>query len=435
MRLLALALTLVAALPAAAQVFRPTTATLPNGLTVVVIETFRAPAVQHMLWYKVGSADEPPGKSGIAHYLEHLMFKGTGTVPSGGFSRRVAREGGRDNAFTSFDFTGYIQTMPADQLGLVMQMEADRMVNLRVPPHEAPPELAVVLEERRQRVDSQPGSQLSEHVQAVLYQHHPYRIPIIGWEHEIRALTLDDAMAFYRTWYAPNNAVLVVAGAVDAATVLRLAEQHYGPIPARAVPERVRLKEPPRLAGARVEYAHPRVRQTSLSLNWLVPADITRPESHALEVLESILSSPTAWLTKSLVLDREIATGAGASHDGSRLDQGQFSVRLTTRPEVSVATAEAALRAELTRLLADGVSEEDLTRAKWRLTSAAVYARDSLGGGARAFGSALTSGGTIADVEGWPAAIDAVTADAVLAAARRVIHLDRAVVAVLKPQS
>ncbi|MDX2103253.1 MAG: pitrilysin family protein [Alphaproteobacteria bacterium] len=427
------------AAPAAARVFDPTSFTLANGLTVVVIQNSRAPVVQHMVWYKVGSADEPLGKSGIAHYLEHLMFKGSEQVAPGEFSRSVARHGGRDNAFTSFDYTAYFQTIAADRLEMVMRMEADRMANLRLTDSLARPELGVVLEERRQRVDSQPGAQLSEQVQATLYQHHPYRIPIIGWEHEIRSLTADDALAFYRTWYAPNNAVLVVSGAVTPAGVRDLAERIYGPIPARTVPARQRVQEPPRLASARVEMAHPRVRQVSLALRWLTPIDRPGTEgagtSEALQVLEDILGGgATSRLHRALVLDQQLATGASASYDGSRLDQGQFALSLTPKQEVAVERAEAALRAELARLLADGVSEAEVQRAQHRLLSQAIYARDSLGTGARAIGLALATGGTIEDVEHWPDRIRAVTAAQVSAIARAVLRPDIAVVSVLRPQ-
>jgi len=209
--------------------------TLPNGLQVVVIEDHRAPVVVHMVWYRVGAADEPPGHSGIAHFLEHLMFKGTDEVPSGKFSEIVQAQGGSDNAFTSWDYTAYFQRVAADRLDLVMKLEADRMRDLRLTQEDVATERAVILEERTTRTDSDPGALFEEQAQAAQYLNHPYGIPIIGWRHEIEQLDRDDALAFYRRFYAPNNAVLVVAGDVTPDEVKRLAERHYGPLaPTRA---------------------------------------------------------------------------------------------------------------------------------------------------------------------------------------------------------
>ena len=222
---LLLAAALLLARPAEARLFDPETFTLDNGLTVVVVPNHRMPVVSHMVWYKVGAADEDPGKSGLAHLLEHLMFKGTPSVPPGMFSKIIARNGGRDNAFTTSDYTGYFQNVAADRLELVMRMEADRMANLTLDRETVETERAVVLEEWRMRVGNSPEGRLSQQMEAALFLNSPYHRPVIGWQSEIARLDRDDALAFYRRWYAPNNAVLVVAGDVDAATVRPLAEK------------------------------------------------------------------------------------------------------------------------------------------------------------------------------------------------------------------
>ncbi|MEE8144082.1 MAG: pitrilysin family protein, partial [Kiloniellales bacterium] len=286
-------LTWAAAGPTAAQakIFEPETFTLDNGLQVVVITNRRAPIVTHMLWYKVGAADEPAGRSGIAHFLEHLMFKGTEALGPGEFSQIIARNGGRENAFTSYDYTGYYQTVASDRLEIVMKHEADRMTNLKLTDELVLPEREVVLEERRSGVDREPSSQLSEALRAALFLNHPYRLPVIGWEDEIHALTKDDAVTFYRRWYAPNNAVLIVAGDVSTDEVRRLAETYYGPIPAREIPLRQRPQEPPQLAARRVVLENPRVRQPSITIRYLAPSYNAGQSEHAyaLQVLDQIL--------------------------------------------------------------------------------------------------------------------------------------------------
>ena len=232
--------------------------TLNNGMQAVVIEDHRSPAVVHMVWYRVGAADEPPGQSGIAHFLEHLMFKGTETLADGEFSQIVEANGGTDNAFTSWDYTGYIQRVSADRLDLLMEMEADRMRNLVLDPAVVTTERSVILEERAQRTDSSPGALFNEQMRASLYLAHPYRIPIIGWRHEMEGLTREMALAFYERFYAPNNAILIVAGDVDPAEVQALAETHYGPIePTPGLGPRARPSEPPQIADRRVVYEGP----------------------------------------------------------------------------------------------------------------------------------------------------------------------------------
>ncbi|MFO1048550.1 MAG: pitrilysin family protein [Geminicoccaceae bacterium] len=417
-------------------VFHPETFVLDNGLEVVVVENHRAPVLAHMLWYKVGTADSPPGKSGLPHFLEHLMFKGTGAIPPGEFSKIVARQGGNDNAFTGHDSTAYFQMIARDRLELVMAMEADRMVNLDLADEHVYPERDVILEERRSRVDNEPSALLGEQMMAAQYLHHPYRLPVIGWFHEIAGYTREDALEFYRSWYAPNNAVLVVAGDVTAAELRPLAEQAYGGIAARLLPPRRRLAEPPQHAGRRITLRHERVRQPVLSRTWLAPSYASPGHEHAyaLELLSEIFGAGgTSRLFRAVVVDQALAAHAGTHYRGTGLDGALFRLFALPRPGVDLAVLEAALDAEIERLLADGVTEDELERTRGRLVAESIYARDSLMGAARVFGSALTSGEAVGDVEAWPARIAAVTVEQVNAAALHVFRPEQSVTAQLLP--
>ncbi|MDF1792392.1 MAG: pitrilysin family protein [Thalassobaculaceae bacterium] len=439
-RLLGLAiLFLTLAAPARAGVFDPTAFTLDNGLQVVVVENDRAPVVSHMVFYKVGSADEEKGKSGIAHFLEHLMFKGTDTVAPGEFSAIIKRIGGQENAFTTYDYTGYYQNVAKQHLGRMMALEADRMANLKLPADQIAPELEVVREERRSRIDNDPSSLHGEQVNAATYLAYPYRIPIIGWEDEVAALTRADAEAFYRTWYAPNNAVLVVAGDVTPDEVRRLAEDTYGKIPARAVPDRTALRggEPEQLAARRVEGTHPRIDQPSWSRRWLAPGQVwgDSTETPALEVAAEILGGgTTSRLYRALVVEQAKAVYAGAGYSPSGLGPQTFAVYASPRADVSVEDLEDAAEAEIGRLLRDGVTAEEVDAAVTRMTRGAVFSRDDSLAPARVFGTELAAGGTVADVEEWPERIGAVTPDDVLAALRKVLVDRRSVTSVLRPE-
>src|SRR5271156_97065 len=348
---------LAAAAPGAAKVFSPTTFKLANGLEVVVITNMRAPIVTQMVWYHVGAADEPRGKSGIAHYLEHLMFKGTDQVKPGEFSRVIAQNGGRDNAFTTHDYTGYYQNVASDRLALVMRLEADRMANLRLTEAVARPELDVVLEGRRMRTDNDPSAKLYEQAQAALFIHHPYGTPVIGWEPEIHALDYQDALAFYRTWYAPNNATLVIAGAVTADEVKPLPAPYYGPIPARPVPARVRVTEPEHVAAARLGMTSDRARQPAWSRRYLAPSHHAGDTALAypLEVLAEILGGgETSRLNRALVVDQKVAASAGADYDATALDLGSFAIFASPPPGGEIAALERAVEAEVRRVCETG---------------------------------------------------------------------------------
>ncbi len=421
---------------AAAGVFHPETFVLDNGMEVVVVANHRAPVVAHWVWYRVGTADSPPGKSGLPHFLEHLMFKGTAAIRPGEFSKIVARHGGNDNAMTSHDATAYYQMIAKDRLELVMAMEADRMINLDLSDEHVYPERDVILEERRSRVDNEPAALLGEQLMAAQYLNHPYRLPVIGWFHEIAGYTREDALDFYRQWYAPNNAILIVAGDVTAAELRPLAERTYGRIASRPVPVRQRLTEPPQHAERRVLLHHERVRQPSLVRSYLAPSfsSAGREHAYALELLAEILGGGgTSRLFRAIVVEAGLAAGAGAYYRGSSLDLACFRIYASPRPGVDMAVLEQAVDGQVARLLADGITAAELARTKQRLLAEAIFARDSLGGAARVFGTALTSGSTVADVEAWPARIAAVTVDQVLAAAGHVLQPARSVTALLLP--
>jgi zinc protease len=319
-----------------------------------------------------------------------------------------------------------------------MKLEADRMQNLAISDAVVLPEREVIIEERRSRIDNNPAALLNEQLHTALYLNHPYRIPTIGWEHEMEKLSTEDALAHYRAWYAPNNAVLVVAGDVTTAEVKPLAEQYYGSIPAREVPPRNRLIEPPHVATARLELRSPRVAQANWTRSFLAPSYTGGESKHAyaLEVLAQIVGSgATSRLNRALVIEQKIAQSAGAFYDPGSLDLTIFGFYAVPRSDSSVADVERAVEAEIKTLLAKGVTSEEVERAKTRMIAEAVYSRDSLSGPANIFGAALVTGRTIADVEAWPSRIAAVTVGQVDDAARYVIRENTAVTSVLLPDS
>ena len=435
--LFAAAFAALAPAPATAGVFNPETFTLANGMQVVVISDHRAPVLTHMVWYKVGSADQEIGKSGIAHFLEHLMFKGTERFESGEFQAVVARNGGRENAFTSLDYTAYFQTVAADRLETMMEMEADRMTNLTITEGQVSAERDVLLEERRSRVENNPSSQLAEQMIAAQYLAYPYRIPVIGWEHEIRALKHAVVLAFYRAHYAPNNAILIVAGDVTMDQVRPLAEKYYGPIPARDVPERLRAQEPPQLASRRLDMEHVRVGQTTWRRSYLAPSVKWGETQHALplSVLADIIGGgATSRFYRSLVVEKKVAVQASAFYSSGNLGPSRFFLVGVPVGDADIVEVEAEMLAIIAGVVADGVTEEELTRARNGMLAAAIYARDSVQGAARTFGAALSIGRTIEDVESWPERVEALTVEDINAAARYVFDETQSVTAVLRPK-
>ena len=405
--------------------------TLANGLELVVIPDRRAPVVTHMIWYKVGAADETPGKSGLAHFLEHLMFKGTAKNPAGKFSQVVARIGGQENAFTSQDYTGYFQRVPSDQLKTVMEFEADRMTGLQLTDDVVLPERNVILEEQNQRVGNNPRARLNEQIEAALYLNHPYGKPVIGWRHEMEELSRDDAIGFYRRFYAPNNAVVVIAGDVSTAQARALAEETYGMIPRHGVlPARKRAQEPPPVAARSLTLADARVEIPALQREYLVPSFATgkRGESIALEVLAHILGNGSnSRLYRALVVDKQVAVAAGAWYDASMLDLSRFAVSGSPRPGATLPQLEAEIDAVIAEVIEKGVSEEELERTKTRLIADAIYAQDNQASMARWYGTALTTGASVNDVRNWPDRVRTVTADQVRDAARQWLDKRRSV--------
>ena len=405
--------------------------TLANGLEVVVIPDHRAPVVTHMVWYKVGSADETPGKSGLAHFLEHLMFKGTAKNPAGRFSQVVATIGGQENAFTSADYTGYFQRVPRDELKRMMEFEADRMTGLVLTDDVVRPELNVVLEEQNMRVGNNPAARLGEQMDAALYLNHAYGRPVIGWRHEIEQLDREDALDFYRRFYTPNNAVVVIAGDVTPEEVRALAEETYGKVPrVTDIKPRLRPQEPVQEAPRTVTLADPRVTQPSLSRYYLVPSSTTARagESEALDVLAHILGhGANSRLYQALVVDKGVAVNAGASYDGTALDNTRLNIYATPKPETSLPQLEQAIDAVLAEVVENGVSADEVERTKNRLIADSIYANDNQRTLAQWYGASLATGATVEQVRTWPDRIRLVSTQAVREAARHWLDKRRSV--------
>jgi zinc protease len=411
---------------------RPAAFTLPNGLQVVVIPDHRTPVVTQMIWYKVGSADETPGKSGLAHFLEHLMFKGTSKHPAGEFSQTVLRVGGDENAFTSTDYTAFFQRVPREQLARMMDFEADRMTGLILKDENVLPERDVVLEEYNMRVANNPDARLTEQIMAALYLNHPYGRPVIGWHHEIEKLDREDALAFYRRFYAPNNAIVVIAGDVDAGEVRPMAERTFGAVaPQPAIPaRRLRPQEPEPAAPRTVTLADPRVEQTGVRRYYLVPSAATAAagESPALDVLAQLMGGGSnSYLYRALVVDRPLAVSAGASYQGTSLDPSQFVISASPKPGVEFSQIEQVIDGVIAEVGQNPARAEDLDRVKTQLIAEAIYAQDNQATLARWYGGALTTGLSIDDIRSWPDRIRAVTAEQVRAAAQRWLDKKRSV--------
>lgn len=430
--LFAFALSLTAPVAVSAQeAGKVSTFALDNGMDVVVIEDHRAPVVVHMVWYRAGSADERPGSSGVAHFLEHLLFKGTDTLAPGEFSATVAANGGSDNAFTSFDTTAYHQRVAADRLGLMMKMEADRMVNLRLSESDILTEREVIIEERNMRVENSPGALFREQKDAALYLNHPYGTPVIGWRHEMEQLDLDDALAYYRQFYAPNNAILVVAGDVTTEEVRTLAEEYYGPLPANPdLGDRARPTEPRHLSERRMIYTDPRVSQPYITRSYLAPARTSgaQQDAAALAILSEVLGGgQTSVLTQKLQFESRVAVYTDAYYDDTTLDASSFTLVVVPAPGVSLEKAEAALDEVLAEVIAEGIDPDQLDRIKFQIKASQIYALDNPASIARRYGNALTTGLTVEDVQDWPDVLQAVTGEDIVAAAKQVFDRRRSV--------
>jgi zinc protease len=409
-----------------------TTFTLDNGLEAVVLEDHRAPVVMHMLWYKAGAADEEPGVSGVAHFLEHLLFKATDNMEAGEFSAVVEANGGSDNAFTSWDYTAYHQRIAADRLDLMMGMEADRMRNLRLTEEDVETERKVIIEERAQRTDSDPGALFSEQRNAAQYLNHPYGRPIIGWRHEMVDLSRDDALAYYRKYYAPNAAVLIVAGDVDPAEVEALANKHYGPLkPTEGLKDRERPAEPPQLAERRLVYEDPQAAQPYVIRSYVAPERDAGEQktAAALTMLAEILggSGQTSVLGRALQFESNKAVYTSAYYSGVNYDDTTFGMFIVPTPDLTLQEGEDAMDAVIAQFMEDGVDPVHLARVKSQIRASLIYAQDDVASLGREYGAALTSGLTIKDVQEWPAILDAVTEQDIMEAARLVFDRNNAV--------
>jgi zinc protease len=421
---MAACLALLPLIPTGAVANEVTEFTLDNGLHAVVIEDHRAPVVVHMLWYRVGAADEPPGRSGIAHFLEHLMFKATETLESGEFSDTVEANGGSDNAFTSWDYTGYYQRVASDRLGLMMQMEADRMRNLLLTDEDITTERSVILEERAQRTDSSAGALFNEQLRASLYLAHPYRIPIGGWRHEIEALDREDVFSFYHDYYSPDNAILIVAGDVTPEEVRALAEEHYGPLEPSGIEPRQRPHDPPQIADRRIYYEDPRVSDPYVVRSYIAPERDPGDQrtAAALTLLSNVLagSGATAVLPRVLQVEEARSLYASASYSGTNLDDTAFSIFNVPVPGVSLEEAEADLDRVIAQFLEDGIDPEQFARIQFQWEAEMIYAQDDVGDLARMYGVGLTSGLTVQDIQDWPDVIASITPEEVMEAARMI---------------
>jgi len=420
-----------------AAVYNPETFTLPNGMQVVLVPNHRAPVVSHMVWYRIGSADEAPGKSGIAHFLEHLMFKGTPKYPGTAITDTVAKNGGDQNAFTSYDYTGYYQNIAVDRLPLVMDIEADRMRNLILDEKEVLTEREVIIEERRMRVDNVPSALLGERLDVALWGTNHYAIPIIGWEAEMRELSREDAFDVYRAFYAPHNAILVVAGDITMDKLRPLVEQSYGAIPKTGEykPRSRSTFLQPR-AESRVVMRHERVRQPQWSRQIIAPSYSVgdRADVHALELFAEIAGGgATSKLYRQLVVDQKVAASFGTGYNGDTVSYGTFYISMTPSPGVTPEDAEAAYTKAMDALLKDGIADADVDQAKRRMNARLAYAKDSPMSAARAIGAALAVGQTIEDIESWPERMNQVTADQVRAAARKLFTQYSTVTGILLP--
>jgi zinc protease len=439
-RALALAAAFLVA-PAAAEddAFKAHEFSLANGMQVVVIPDHRAPVVTHQVWFRTGSTDDPRDAGGIAHFFEHLMFRGTPKVPDQQFDAIVTRNGGQNNANTSYDRTVYYERVAKDRLGLMMELDADRMANLIIDDATVTSERQVILEERNQRTDNNPESLFWEQMQAALFVAHPYGIPVIGWRSEIEGLTTEEARSFYDAHYGPNNAILVVAGDVTVDEVKALAEQYYGPLPARTLVPRVRPQEPPPLAARRVAMRDPRVAVPAFARFYLAPSYTSAKdgEAYALQVMAYVLagSGDTSRLGLALVKGSKIATSISSWYDGDGLDDRMVGLYGQPADGKSAAELEAAVDAELAKFLAEGPSEDEIARAKSVLVANAIYARDSQEGMANYYGEGLAEGLTVADLDAWADRIQAVTADQVKAVAAKYLTPARSVTGILEPEA
>ena len=411
---------------------------LSNGLRVIVKEDTRAPTAVHMVWYRAGSVDETNGTTGVAHVLEHMMFKGTPTAGPGEFNRRVAEAGGRDNAFTSRDYTAYFQQVPKQKLEEMIQLEADRMRHLTLAANEFAQEIKVVMEERRMRTDDQPQSQLFEQMSGIAFQAHPYRVPIIGWMNDLENMTVQDARDWYERWYVPNNAFVVIVGDVEHEQVFKLAEKYYGPLAQRALPERKPQIEPAQVGIRRLTVKAP-ADLPVLLMAYKVPVirEVDKDvDPYALEMLSAILDGhEAARFSRHLVREQRLAVSVGVGYDSTSRGPGLFYLQGSPSAGKTRADLEGGFRAELARVEKEGVTAEELARAKAQLVASQTYKLDSMFAQAMEIGQLESAGISYQLDTRMIEKLQAVTAEQVQAVAQKYFRDDALTVAELDPQA
>lgn len=427
--LLLVCLVLAAAVPSAVHAQGPrfdlVHFTLANGLETVILPNHRAPVVLVQVFYKVGAADGPPGKNGAAHFLEHLMFKGTARYPDGAFDRLIQSHGGESNASTNQDVTEFHEVIPKDQLKQVLDIEADRMEHLTLDDATVLPERDVIIEERRQRIDNDPGAQLAEAENAALYLNSPYRLPVIGWLHEMKQYTTQDALDFYRHYYAPNNAVLVLAGDVTPQEARGLVEKHFAALARRDIPRRQRLVEPPHRVTTQVSFRSPLAHLPSIGISFLAPSyrTATGNDAYALQVLREVLSGDTGLLYEDMVIDKKVAAGVGARYSPRPYDVSSFGLWAATNDEKQLDGIRERFMTITHKIALGGVTREELANAKKRLLIAVIKTRADLTGPADIVGTGLATDRSLLDIQNWPTFIEAVTNDDIKRAAQSVFSV------------
>ncbi len=439
--LLGLSISVVALTPVVAQA-DIMQKTLKNGLNIIVQEDHRAPVVVSQVWYRAGALDEVNGKTGVAHVLEHMMFKGTKTVPAGQFSRQIAAAGGKENAFTGMDYTCYFQQLEKSHLPLAFTLEADRMANLQITDAEFAKEIEVVKEERRWRTEDKPQSKVAEQFQAMVYRAHPYARPVVGFMNDLDHMTADDAREWYRTWYAPNNATVVVVGDVKAQDVFKLAEKTFGKLTAKPMPARKPQVEPLQLGERRAVVKAP-AKLPYFVMGFPAPVltngkaySTAEWEPYALEVLASILSgNDSSRLNQQLVRTQAIALDIGAGYDSTNRGQSAiFEIAASPSEGVSVATLEKAIWAEIERVKTQGVTQPELDRIKASVIAADVYKRDSMFYQGMQMGQLETMGYPHSLLAHNADRIKAVTSEQVVAVAKKYLVADQLTLVSLDPQ-
>jgi zinc protease len=411
--------------------------TLPNGLEVIVIENHRVPAVSQMLWYRIGGADDPSGKSGLAHFHEHMMFLGTPQYKAGEYSSIVAKNGGQENAFTGADATSYYITIAKEKLPLAMELEADRMRGITPSDADAVKEKQVIIEERRMRIENNPHALLGEQMNAALFRNHPYHWPIIGWMSEMEGLTKDDVLAFHKKWYHPNNAILILSGDITMAQAKPLVQKYYGNLKKAEIPQRKWNPEPPQNTQRRVTLHHTNVKQPSFHRNYASDSLVYGQKERALPlfVLTQMLGGgKSSRLYQTLVVEQKLATDIDVNYNGFTLGPAVFSIDITPEQGISLNTLEQALDKELTRAMSEGFTEKELSRAKTQLKAETIYARDGITAMARIMGWIRIAGLNTDYFNRWPEMIDAVTPTHIQDAAKATLLLNQSVTGLLLPQ-